>query len=69
MNHVHILDIFPNPLVKPSRQMVLYVGKLLKDVWQAKLKRDFPDRRIIVSFPDDYSEDLLEYEVTFFQER
>jgi len=49
--------------------MVLYVGKLLKEVWQAKLNRDFPNRKITVSFPEDHEDDLLNYQVTFWQER
>lgn len=69
INHVHILDMFPADQDKPSRELVLYLGRLLKDVWQTKLNRDFPDRRIIVSFPEDYSSDLIDYEITFYQER
>ena len=68
MNHTHILDIC-NPEPRPTREMVLYVGKLLKDVWGAKLDRDFPTRRITVSFPEEHQDDLLQYEVSFFQKR
>jgi hypothetical protein len=69
MNHEHITDIFYNAEPKPSREMVLHVGRLLKEIWQAKLGRDFPNRKITVSFPEEYQDDLLHYEVSFFQER
>jgi hypothetical protein len=69
MNHRHVLDFFCNANPKPTREMILYVGRLLRDTWQAKLNRDFPDRKIRVSFPEEHCEDLLQYEVTFFQER
>jgi hypothetical protein len=69
MNHEHILDMFSNSDPQPSREMILYVGRMLKDFWQAKLNRDFPGRKITVSFLEDFSEDLLFYEITFFQER
>ena len=69
MNHTHILDICCSAQPKPTREMVLYVGRLLKDIWQAKLNRDFPKRRITVSFPEEHEDDLLYYEVSFFQER
>lgn len=69
MNHEHVLDIFPNADPKPSCKMVLYVGRMMKEIWQAKLNRDFPNRKILVSFPEEHSEDLLYYEVTFFQQR
>ena len=68
MNHKHILDLFPNANPQPSREMILYVGRLLQEVWQAKLNRDFPDRKITVSFPEEHTDDLLQYEITFFQE-
>jgi hypothetical protein len=69
MNHEHILDMFSNPSAAPSADMVIYVGRLLKDVWDAKLKRDFPARVITVSFPEGPFEDLVQYEVSFFQNR
>ena len=69
MNHQHLLDFFPNEEGKPTREQVLYLGRILKDMWQLKLNRDFPDRVMEVSFPEDYSEDLMDYEITFWQER
>jgi hypothetical protein len=69
MNHKHILDIFCGADPKPNREIVLYTGRLLKEIWQAKLNRDFPEREITVSFPEDNQDDLLDYEVSFFQER
>lgn len=38
----------------------------MKDMWETKLMRDFPDQNITVSFPEDDSDDLTDYEVTFF---
>ena len=69
MNHVHITDIFYNTEPKPTLDMVIYIGRLLKDVWQTKLNHDFPSRRVVVSFPEEPREDLLHYEITLFQER
>jgi hypothetical protein len=69
MNHTHIIDICCNAQPRPNRDMILFVGRLLKDIWQAKLSRDFPKRRITVSFPEEHQDDLLQYEVSFFQEQ
>ena len=69
MNHRHILDVLPQAVEEPTRDLVLTVGWLLRDVWEAKLRRDFPERAFTVRFPEDYSEDLLDYEVTFWQPR
>jgi hypothetical protein len=68
MNHRHILDLFCDRDAPPSRDQIIYVGRLLKEIWGAKLQRDFPDRRFAVSFPEEPSDDLLSYEITFFQD-
>lgn len=67
MNHCHILDLFSDPDLNPTREQVVYLGRLLKEMWAAKLQRDFPAKRFLVTFPEEASEDLLDYEVTFFQ--
>ncbi|MCD4824871.1 MAG: hypothetical protein K8S55_09695 [Phycisphaerae bacterium] len=66
MNHTHIVDLFPNVKEEPTREQVVHLGRKLKDMWETKLKRDFPGQEITVSFPEDESEDLLSYEITFF---
>ena len=45
----------------------MYLGRLLREVWAAKLARDFPDRRFVVSFPEEFCESLIDYEVSFYQ--
>ena len=67
INHTHILDLFVQHNTEPTREQVVWLGRLLKEMWQAKLECDFPDRRIVVSFPEDAGDDLLGYEITVFQ--
>jgi len=69
MNHVHILDIFPSVERLPPREQIVYLGRQLQQMWTAKLHNDFPDRNIMVDFTDDCGDDLLEYQITFFQHR
>lgn len=69
VNHVHILDMFPNVEDPPSREQIRFVGRKLSEMWEAKLKRDFPDSSITVSFCEEDSDDLLDYVLTFYQER
>src|SRR4051812_43508322 len=38
MNHRHVLDLFVS---EPSREQVVYLGRLLREMWAAKLARDF----------------------------
>jgi len=71
LNHRHITDEFVNSAFKPNLEIVLYIGRYLKEVWTEKLKRDFPNRKFVVSFPEEphTPEDLVSYEISFFQER
>jgi hypothetical protein len=70
MNHLHIVDLFSRSHHEsPSRDVVIYLGRLMKEIWQTKLNRDFPGRKITVHISEDDLKDLLEYHITFFQER
>lgn len=65
MNHRHILDLFSSQ-GDVSEEVVLCLGRAPRS---CKLHRDFPDRKFVVSFPEDTMTDLIEYEVAFFQPR
>ena len=65
MNHVHIADIHCN--VSSTEAQLRYLGRVLKDVHEAKLGRDFPDLRFCVGFNDEPGLDLTDYELTFWQ--
>lgn len=67
INHTHILDLFVKHESEPTREQVVWLGRLLREMWQAKVDRDFPGRGVIVSFSEDAGDDLLGYEITVFQ--
>jgi len=69
MNHHHVVDMFINSEITPTKEMVLHLGRLLQDMWRCRLQRDFPQRRIRVEFLDDDTDDLLQYQITVFKER
>lgn len=69
LNHRHILDLFSNSEFKPTRDLVLYLGRLLRDMWSRKLEGDFPGRPIIVSFDEGFNKELVYYQITFFYKR
>lgn len=69
LNHTHIVDLCFNSEFKPNKEIILHIGRSLKEIWSVKLAHDFPNRRFTVSFPEDESDDLVRYEITFFQER
>jgi hypothetical protein len=63
MNHIHIAAIHCN--VEPTEGQLRYLGRVLKDIHEAKLRRDFPGIRFKVSFNDET--DANDYELTFWQ--
>jgi hypothetical protein len=67
MNHRHIIDLLPEAVESPTQSLIVAFGQLLRDVWDAKLKRDFPARRLCVSFPLQENKVLTDYEITFYQ--
>jgi len=69
INHLHILDMFDSEGFEPTEQVVVHVARLLRDMSSCKLQRDFPDRKFRVEIYDGSPDDLLAYELTFFQDR
>jgi hypothetical protein len=69
INHLHILDMFTSEGFEPTPQVVVHVASVLKDMWLCKLQRDFPERQFKVEIHDGQPDDLLTYEITFFQDR
>jgi hypothetical protein len=67
MNHQHIADLIGGVIESPSHEVVLAIGRWLRELWTAKLSRDFPTRKFVVSFSEDYRADVIDYEITFYQ--
>ena len=69
MNHLHIADIQYYGCKSASKDKLLLLGHVLQEIYQAKLLWQFPDRPCRVEFhiPDD-EEDLMEYQLSFWQQ-
>jgi hypothetical protein len=68
MNHIHIADLqyVGCPDLTEDKAMVL--GKILKEIYEAKLAWLFPRRPCRVEFLVPYDRaDLMQYQVTFWQ--
>ena len=68
MNHLHIADLQHYGCEDLSKDKVILLGVRLKEIYEAKLRWQFPNKPCTVSFyePDD-SDDLEAYEITFWQ--
>ena len=69
MNHLHLAEMFGDAAFEPSPDALTHLGRLLSDMWSCKLRRDFPDRRVTVALSGAGSDELLDYEITVYQER
>jgi hypothetical protein len=66
MNHLHILDLHSREEAETEAQL-RYLGRVLKNIHEAKLRSDFPNRRFTVEFNDQPGLDLVDYQLTFWQ--
>ncbi len=70
INHLHILDIQHHGLQSTATEpQIRLIGGMLKEMWACKLARDFPGRRFAVELIEGSAENLLDYQVTFYQEK
>jgi hypothetical protein len=67
MNHRHVFDYFSHAGGVATQAQILYLGRVLRDIWRTKLTHEFPDRAFVVSFPEGPFENIIHYAVTFWQ--
>ena len=66
MNHVHAIDIHCNE-PDPTEAQLRYLGRVLRDIHEVKLKSDFPHLGFVVAFNDEPGLDPADYQLTFWQ--
>jgi len=67
MNHKHLQDIQYGGCPDVTHERLRHLGQVLKEIYQAKLAWQFPDKKFEVYFPDEPLEDLVDYQLTFYQ--
>ena len=70
MNHLHIADIHCNDRENASEDKLVFLGNILREIYEVKLGSQFPDRPCVVDFsePED-STSLVEYQLSFWQKK
>ena len=70
INHIHILDLFLSEKHSDiKKEQVVYLGNILREMYDSKLKTQFKHRKFVVTFNDqDETSDLIDYEMSFHQE-
>lgn len=68
LNHLHVLDIqHPGTWLDATEAQIKFIGQTLKEMWAAKLARDFPTKQFVVELIEGSSEKLVDYQVVFYQ--
>lgn len=72
LNHIHILDLFGADEKKNevNYEQILFLGNRLSEIYKAKLKLEYPEKKFIFDFNgNERLAALQEYEITFYQEK
>lgn len=69
MNHVHIADLQHEGCSDISRDKIILLGEMMREMYTAKLQWQFPNRRFVVEFArPENPDDLQDYQISFWQE-
>ena len=70
MNHLHIAEIQHLGCKDISKDKLIMIGNILKEIYQATLFWLFPGKPCVVEFyqPED-PDDLMEYQISFWQKK
>ena len=66
-NHIHLLDLHYVGSPDANAERIIYLGKVLKEIYQVKLAAEFPDRKFVVDFYEPPDKNLQDYQLTFYQ--
>jgi hypothetical protein len=69
MNHKHIADIHYCGCPDATHERLIHLGRVLQQIYECKIRCQFPERDIVVEFDDSPQEDLISYQLTFYQRR
>ena len=68
LNHIHLSDLHNDKDDKISEAKIIYLGEVLKEIYEAKLAWQFPSKPCVVKFYKPQSPETIEdYQITFWQ--
>ncbi len=67
MNHLHLDSIQYLGCEDITAERIIYLGRVLREIYQAKLAWQFPQKRFVVAFDDSKKPHLVDYQITFYQ--
>lgn len=68
VNHLHLKDLHHANCEDVSPERLAHLGRLLKEIYECKLKRDFPNRSFVVEYEEpEKKKQTSDYMLTFYQ--
>ena len=67
VNHLNLDGIQSLGCEDINFERLLYLGRTLREIYQAKLAWQFPARRFAVDFDESPGQPLEAYQITFYQ--
>lgn len=67
VNHEHFWHLLQSS--PPTTEAVMHWGTLVREMWIAKLARDFPERRFEVELHSGLDVKIMDHQITFWQRR
>jgi len=64
MNHAHLRDFHYAGCPDATKEKLIYLGRILKEIYECKLKHQFPNKKFEVVFDDSDKDDLGDYQIT-----
>lgn len=68
VNHLHLVGLHADGAPDATPERLAYLGRILKEIYECKLKWQFPDKHFVVAFDESPSGQLHEYILRFYQE-
>jgi hypothetical protein len=69
VNHIHLVDMQYVGCPDATRDRIVFLGHLLKEIYECKLAVQFPGRKVVVEFDDSFQDDLFNYQLSVFTDR
>ena len=69
INHIHLETLHYYAGAGANEERLVYLGRILTDIHKVKLAHEFPDLSFQVVFDDGPQDELIDYQLTFFQSR
>jgi hypothetical protein len=67
LNHTHLVDLFADASREGSPDKIMYLARVVREMWDAKLRLDFPNKSFVVDLYVPPTDDISEWQITFYQ--